>query len=245
MADRGALDGRRVLVTGASSGIGEATVRACAAAGARVACLARRADRLAALAEEVGGAAVPADVSDEASARAGVDAAATALGGLDAVVNNAGAMAVATVAEGDPADWKRMLDVNVFGLLVVTQAALPHLRVAGRGDVVNMSSMSGRRVPNAAAGVYAATKHAVHAITEGLRRELHPEGIRVSVVSPGLVATDLVAASPPTAARDRLADLQADVGLAPGDVARQVVRIVSEPPHVAVHEVALLPTDQG
>lgn len=241
----GVLDGRRVLVTGASSGIGEATVRACAAAGARVAGLARRTQRLQVLADEVGAAAVTADVTDAGAARAGVDEAAAALGGLDAVVNNAGALSVSTVAEGDPADWQRMLDVNIFGLLVVTQAALPHLRSAGRGDVVNMSSMSGRRVPNAASGVYASTKHAVHAITEGLRLELHPDGIRVSVVAPGLVATDLAADAPATAARDRLADLQADIGLAPADVARQIVRILSEPPHVAVHEVALLPTDQG
>lgn len=241
----GVLDGRRVLVTGASSGIGEATVRACAAAGAHVAGLARRTERLEALGEEVGAVAVTADVTDEGSARAGVETAAARLGGLDAVVNNAGALSVSTVADADPAEWKRMLEVNVFGLLVVTQAALGHLRSAGRGDVVNMSSMSGRRVPNAAAGVYAATKHAVHAITEGLRRELHPVGIRVSVVSPGLVATDLTAEGSASPARDRLADLQADIGLAPADVARQIVRILSEPPHVAVHEVALLPTDQG
>lgn len=240
----GVLDGRRVLVTGASSGIGEATVRACAAAGARVAGLARRTERLEALAAEVGAAAVTADVADEASARAGVETAAAALGGLDAVVNNAGVLRVATLAEADPADWKRMLDVNVFGLLVVTQAALTHLRAAGRGDVVNMSSMSGRRVPNAAAGVYAGTKHAVHAISDGLRRELGADGIRVTVLAPGLVDTEFGAAGANPEAHERVKQLQADIGLAPADVARQVVHVLAEPAHVTVHEVVLLPTAQ-
>lgn len=245
MSKSGALEGRRVLVTGASSGIGAATVRACAQAGARVACLARRTDLLATLADEVGGAAVTADVSDEASARAGVESAAAQLGGLDAVVNNAGVMLLGTVAGGRPADWKRMLDVNVFGLLVVTHAAVAHLRKAGRGDVVNVSSMSGRRVPNAAAGVYAATKHAVHAITEGLRRELHPEGIRATMVSPGIVKTDIGAGGADTEALARINRLQDELGLAPADVARQITWILAAPPHVAVHEVALLPTGQG
>lgn len=245
MEGSGSLDGRRVLVTGASSGIGEATARACAAAGAQVACLARRTERLEALADEVAGVAVTADVADEASARAGVEAAATALGGLDAVVNNAGVMLLGTVADGRPADWRRMLDVNVFGLLVTTQAAVVHLRAAGGGDIINMSSMSGRRVPNAAAGVYAATKHAVHALTDGLRRELQTEGIRVAMISPGLVDTDLAADVADHAARERIGRLQAEVGLATADVARQVVRVLAEPSHVTVHEVALLPTAQA
>lgn len=241
----GALAGRRVLVTGASSGIGEATARACAAAGAQVACLARRAERLTQLAREIAGVAVPADVADEQSARAGVDRAADALGGLDAVVNNAGAMTLDTVSDGRAADWRQMLDVNIFGLLVVTQAALPYLRAADRGDVVNMSSMSGRRVPNAAAAVYAGTKHAVHAISDGLRRELHPEGIRVTIVSPGLVDTPLGEGSSDSAAHGRVKELQAEVGLAPSDVGRQVAHILAEPPGVVLHEIALLPTAQS
>jgi clavulanate-9-aldehyde reducatase len=243
--EQGALAGRRVLVTGASSGIGEATARACAGAGAQVACLARRIERLTRLAQDIGGVAVAADVADEESARAGVDEAADALGGLDAVVNNAGAMTLDTVSEGRPADWRRMLDVNVLGLLVVTQAALAHLRAAGGGDVVNMSSLSGRRVPNAAAAVYAGTKHAVHAISDGLRRELHPEGIRVTIVSPGLVDTELGEGSSDSAAHARVKSLQADIGLSPSDVGRQVLRILAEPPHVVLHEIALLPTAQG
>lgn len=233
-----------MLVTGASSGIGAATARACAAAGAHVACLARRAERIRALARDVDGVAVPADVADEDSARAGVQRAADALGGLDAVVNNAGVMLLGRVADTPPEHWRRMLDVNVFGLLVVTQAALPHLRAAERGDVVNVSSMSGRRVANAAAGVYAGTKHAVHALSEGLRRELHPDGIRVSMVSPGFVDTELGAETADGAVRERTERMQDTIGLSPDDVARQVVRILGEPPHVALHEVAVLPTAQ-
>lgn len=241
----GGLDGRRVLVTGASSGIGEATARACAAAGARVACLARRTERLEALARDIGGAPVTADVADEPSAREGVEEAAERLGGLDAVVNNAGAMALTPLADGRPQEWKMMLDVNVFGLLVVTQAVLPHLRAAGGGDIVNLSSMSGRRVPNAAAGVYAATKHAVHALSDALRRELHGDGIRVTVIAPGLVDTDLGALAGGSAAHARVKQLQADIGITPADVGRQVVHCLAEPPHVTVHEIALLPTAQG
>lgn len=241
----GELGGRRVLVTGASSGIGEATARACARAGAVVACLARRTERIEALAEEIGGMAVTADVADEGRARAGVEEAAERLGGLDAVVNNAGVMRLGGVAEGRAEDWRVMLDVNVFGLLVVTQAALAHLRAAGGGDVVNMSSMSGRRVPNAAAGVYAATKHAVHALSEGLRRELHPQGIRVTVVAPGIVQTAIAEGGTDEAARSRIEQLQAELGLTPADVARQVVHILAQPPHVTLYEVALLPTDQS
>lgn len=244
MTAPGPLDGRRVLVTGGSSGIGKATVRECARAGARVACLARRTERVAALAREVDGTAVTADVADETSARRGVEAAAAALGGLDAVVSNAGVMLLGTVADGRPADWRRMFDVNVLGLLVVVSAAVPHLRAAGRGDILNVSSRSGRRVPNAAAGVYAGTKHAVHAITEGLRRELHAEGIRVTLVSPGFVDTELGAASPDTAARDRVTDLQDEIGLSPTDVARQIVWMLSQPSHVTVQELAVLPTAQ-
>lgn len=240
----GALDGRRVLVTGASSGIGEASARACADAGAAVACLARRTERVQALAEELGGAAVTADVADEDQARAGVDEAADRLGGLDAVINNAGVMRLGGVTDGHAVDWRAMLEVNVLGLLVVTQAAVAHLRAAGGGDVVNMSSMSGRRVPNAAAGVYAATKHAVHAASEGLRRELHPHGIRVTIVSPGIVDTDIAEGGSDEQARRRIEELQDELGLAPSDVARQVVRILGEPPQVALHEIALLPTAQ-
>lgn len=243
------LDGRRILVTGASSGIGAAIARACAAEGAAVACVARRKDRIEDLATRIGGIAVPADLTDDDHARAAVARAAEELGGLDGVVNNAGVMLLAPVATGDPADWRRMFDLNVLALLVVTQAALPHLRAAidqggGHGDIVNISSMAGRRVAGASGGVYAGTKFAVHAISEGLRQEVHRDGVRVVVISPGFVETELGAGISHTPTRERVARMQREIGLEPGAVARQVVRALSEPPNVLLTEIALLPTAQ-
>jgi NADP-dependent 3-hydroxy acid dehydrogenase YdfG len=229
------LEGRRVLVTGASSGIGRATVRACAAAGARVALLARRFDRVAALAAEVSGAPIAADLRDPIAAAAAVDEAASHLGGLDAVVNNAGVARTGSIADGDVEEWRAMLETNVLGLLAVTRAAIPHLRTAGRGDVVNVSSMSGRRVPGARSAVYSGTKHAVHAISAALRRELHPDGIRVSIVSPGFVRTDIDGAGGETIPDYALDDV---------DVARAIVHVLGAPTNVNVLEYAVLSTSQ-
>lgn len=238
------LRARRVLVTGASSGIGEAIARACAAAGARVALTARRGDRLERLAAEVDGVACPADLTNEDEARAAVETAAAHLGGLDTVVNNAGVMRPSPVSEGRVADWRAMLDLNVLALLVVTHAALPHLRTAGGGDVVTISSVSGRRVPNAAAGVYSGSKFAAHAVSEGLRQEFHAEGIRVTVVSPGLVATDLLADEDHEAAA-RLRERAEAMGLSPDDVAAQVVHALAQPPEVHLREIVMTPTAQA
>lgn len=238
------LGGRRVLVTGASSGIGEAVARACADAGARVACLARRAERVTALADELGGVAVPADVRDVPGTRRAVDEAAAALGGLDAVVNNAGVALPGPIAEADPEDWRTMLEVNVLGLLVVTQAAIGHLRAAERGDIVMVSSMSGRRVPGSNSGVYAGTKHAVHALSQALRRELSPDAIRVAVIAPGFVRTGIFADLDDPDARRRLQERLVNEGIDPQVVARQVVQILAEPPEVNVYEVAVLATAQ-
>ncbi|WP_433025489.1 SDR family oxidoreductase [Actinomycetospora sp. CA-053990] len=165
------LDGRRVVVTGASSGIGEAAARAVAAAGARVGLVARRAERLAGLAEELGDAAVVgvADVTDAPALTDAVDRLAAQLGGLDGVVAAAGTMHLGAVGETDPERWREVFDVNVHGLLATARAALPHL--TDGASWVTISSMSGRRVPSAAGGVYAASKHAAHAVDETLRRE--------------------------------------------------------------------------
>jgi NADP-dependent 3-hydroxy acid dehydrogenase YdfG len=238
------LSGRRVLVTGASSGIGAATARACAEGGARVALLARRTDRIADLAEEIGGTAITADVTDPTAVAEAVDAAADALDGLDAVVNNAGVLRTGHIADQAVEDWQAMLDTNVLGLLVVTQAAIPHLRRAGGGDMVLMSSMSGRRVPGDRSGVYAGTKHAVHAIAQSLRRELHADGVRVSLVSPGFVATDIAEAIPDAAQREALSSQVAELGIDPLHVARAVTRILSDPPEVSTLEVAIVPSAQ-
>ena len=264
------LAGRRLLVTGASAGIGAATARAAVAAGARVALLARSVAALDALAVElraVGAAGtgprlelgaprwpeetgrtraevVAADVVDPVAARSAVDRAAAALGGLDGVVNAAGVARPGPVATTPPEDWQRMLDVNVRGLLHVTQAALPHLAAAGGGDVVNLSSMSGRRVGSPEMGVYAASKAAVHALSEGLRREVATEGVRVSVISPGFVRTAIFDDQDTDAARE-LRARSVEVGLDPAQVAHTIVEVLAAPPGMVHLEVAVLSIDQG
>jgi NADP-dependent 3-hydroxy acid dehydrogenase YdfG len=269
------LAGRRVLVTGASAGIGAATARAIVGAGGRVALLARSRDRLDALVrsleaeapdpgpaadrdrpfrgDEVAAAeqpsgpvavAVAADVVDPEAVRAAVDRAAEALAGLDGVVNAAGVARPGPVATTSPADWQAMLDVNVRGLLHVTQAALPHLVRAGTSDVVNVSSMSGRRVGSPAMGVYAASKAAVHALSEGLRREVAEEGVRVSIIAPGFVRTGIFAGQDTEAART-LGARGEEVGLPPEQVADRIVEVLAAPPGVVHLEVAIASIDQS
>lgn len=238
------LSHRRILVTGASSGIGEGIARACAGAGAQVAVLARREERLRALAEELGVTPVVADVTDSDALRTAVERAATALGGLDGLVNNAGVMRGDLLMASDEADWRAMFAVNDIALLVATQAAVPHLRGAGGGDVVNVSSMSGRRVPRAGEGTYCGSKFAVHAMSEGLRRELHGDGIRVTVIAPGMVATEGNAPTGGTGLLEELRDPDSDRSIRPAHVARAVVYALGEPPEVTIREIALAPTAQ-
>jgi NADP-dependent 3-hydroxy acid dehydrogenase YdfG len=235
----GDLQGRRVLVTGGSSGIGAATARALVGAGAAVALLARGRRRLEAVADDLGGVAVPADVADPAATRAAVDRAAAALGGLDALVAAAGLARPGGLATADPADWRAMVEINLLGVLHAAQAAIPHLRAAGRGDIVTVSSMSGRRLASREMGVYAATKSAVHVVSEALRRELQPDGIRVAVLAPGLVATPLLdGLDDPTA--QRLRERAPETGLDADAVAATVVHVLAAPPDVVHVEVALL-----
>ena len=239
----GSLDGRRVVVTGASSGIGAAVARAAAAEGARVGLLARRADRLRDLAAEIGGVAAAGDVTDPDAVATAVDRLAGELGGLDGLVSAAGTMHLGAVADTDPEVWRDILEVNVVGHLAAARAALAHL---GEGSsIVSLSSMSGRRVPSAAGGVYAASKHAVHAVDETLRLEAGPRGVRVTTVAPGFVATDLMAADLIDGQgedRDDVASFRArmqDEGLRPADVAAAVVHVLGLPASVCVVEYAL------
>src|SRR5215218_6705497 len=168
----GPLDGRVAVVTGASSGIGEATVRALSHAGAGVALGARRADRLQALAESLDGPSFvqAVDVSDEEQARRFVQSAHEALGGVHILVNNAGVMLLGPVADADTDEWRRMISVNLLGLLYCTHSALPLMEASGGGDIVNVSSVAGRRA-DAGAAVYNMTKFGVHAFSEALRQE--------------------------------------------------------------------------
>ncbi len=241
----GQLDGRRVLVTGASSGIGEATARACREAGATVVGIARRRDRLDALFASHGVIPVAGDVTDPGQTPDLVARAAAAMGGVDVLVNSAGIARPGLIAEADPADWKAMFDVNVLGLLAITQQCIPHLIASDGGpSIVNISSMSGRRVPTAAGGTYAATKFAVHAISESLRQELQHLGIRVTTVSPGFVATEIFDSLPDTDLADRYRELTARFGLSPDDVAAAIVHALGAPDGVTTVEVALVSTMQ-
>jgi NADP-dependent 3-hydroxy acid dehydrogenase YdfG len=238
------LEGRRVLVTGASSGIGRATCLLLREQGALVAGLARRRSPLEELAASAGVVPTPADVTDPAATRAAVESAVASLGGLDGVVNAAGLVRPGPIAEADPADWRRMYEVNVLGLLHVTQAAVPALRAAGRGDVVNLSSMSGRRLHSPELGVYAASKASVHAVSEALRRELRGDRVRVSVLAPGLVDTPIFDGLEDETAT-RLRSQAPTAGLSASDVAAAIADVLAAPEHLVHVEVAMLSLDQG
>src|SRR5215210_735083 len=189
----GELDGKVAAITGASSGIGEATAVALAGAGAAVAIGARREDRLEALSARISDAggralALAVDVGEEASARSFVSDAHSQLGGLDILVNNAGVMLLGPVEGADTSQWRTMVNVNLLGLLYCTQAALPLMREAGSGHIVNLSSVAGRSA-NAGSAVYNLTKFGVGAFSDALRQEVSQLGIRTTIIEPGFVDT--------------------------------------------------------
>jgi len=243
------LSGKAVAITGASSGIGEATALTLAKAGASVALGARRKDRideLAARIEDEGGTAVAleVDVSDEAAARGFVEAAHERFGRLDTLVNNAGVMLLGPVEQADSEDWRTMVNVNLLGLMYCTHAALPIMLGQESGDIVNISSVAGRfaRAGNA---VYAATKFGVGAFSEGLRNEITERGVRVTLIEPGFVDTELQGHNTGEvletleAMREHLRD-----PLRAQDIANGILYAVSQPPHVSINEVLIRPTRQ-
>jgi NADP-dependent 3-hydroxy acid dehydrogenase YdfG len=252
MAQR--LDGTVALVTGASSGIGEATARALAGEGASVALVARRAGRLSALADELAGAgatalAIDADITDQAQAAAAVQRTVDGLGRLDVVVNNAGAMLNGPIVGAPLEEWDRMVAINVNGLLYVSHAALPHLLRAAEteprrcADLVNISSIAGR-FANRGAGVYNATKFGVHAFSESLRQEVTQRHVRVAVVGPGVTTTELFGHQRPET-QARYAKMLAGVEpLDAGDIAEAITYVVTRHRRVAVNEMIVRPTEQ-
>jgi NADP-dependent 3-hydroxy acid dehydrogenase YdfG len=243
------LTGKVALVTGASSGIGEATAIALAEAGAAVAIGARRRDRLDALAEKLrdGGARVlqvDLDVTDERACTAAVARTREELGGLDVLVNNAGVMLLGTIVGADTEDWRRMLQTNVLGLMYMTHAAIGGMVEQGSGDVVNVSSVAGR-VARKGSGVYNASKWAVNAFSESLRQEVTGRGVRIGLVEPGAVATELTDhITQPEAKRASQEMARQMTPLQSEDIARAVLYLVTQPPHVAVNEVLVRPTAQ-
>jgi NADP-dependent 3-hydroxy acid dehydrogenase YdfG len=244
----GPLEGRVAAVTGASSGIGEATARALSSAGASVALGARRADRLEAIAESIEGPVLvrDVDVSDEEHARDFIQAAHDELGGLHILVNNAGVMLLGPVMDADTDDWRQMISVNLLGLLYCTHAALPLIAGSGGGDIVNLSSTAGRRA-DAGAAVYNMTKFGVHAFSEALRQEALHQGIRVTTVAPGFVETELQGHNANPVVRRSLEAARERIGqvLHADDIAEAIVHAVTRPPHVCVNEVLVRPTGQA
>jgi NADP-dependent 3-hydroxy acid dehydrogenase YdfG len=248
------LDDTVSLVTGASSGIGEATARELAAQGSAVALVARRKDRLAALAAAVEGQggralAIEADITDQEQAVAAVKRTVDELGRLDTVVNNAGVMLLGPVVDAPTDEWDRMVALNLQGLLYVSHAAIPHLLDAAAGgprrvaDLVNVSSVAGR-VTRVGSAVYNLTKHGVGAFSDSLRQELSGRHVRVSLVEPGATSTELATHLRPEILeqlRARLGDVER---LEAADIADAIAYIVTRPRHVAVNEMLVRPTEQ-
>jgi NADP-dependent 3-hydroxy acid dehydrogenase YdfG len=242
------------LVTGASSGIGEATAKRLAAEGAAVAVAARRRDRLERLVEEIDDAggravAIECDVTDRAQAERLVERAVEELGRLDTVVNNAGVMLLGVAEDASVEEWDRMVDLNVKGLLYVAKAALPHLlRCAEEAprmvaDLVNISSVAGRRARSTAA-VYNLTKFGVGAFSEALRQEVTERHVRVSLVEPGAVATELASHNRPEVQAQMNARFGNIETLESEDIADAIAYIVTRPRHVAINEILVRPTEQ-
>ena len=235
---------RSALVTGASSGIGAATARMLAGAGFHVFCAARRTDRVEALAAEIGGTAVTCDVT---SAQSVAELAAVVGPRLDVLVNNAGgAFGAAPVAEADPDDWRRMYDVNVIGLMLVTRALLPALVATGDGVILNVGSTAGRIAYEGGAG-YTAAKHGTQVVTETLRLELYDQPVRVCEIAPGMVRTDEFALVRFGGDRDKADAVYAGVPdpLTAEDVADAITWMVTRPAHVNIDSLVIKPRAQA
>ncbi len=244
----GKLEGKVAVVTGASSGIGEATVRALVGEGASVVAGARRKERLEELVEEAtrdGGRVVAAecDVTDEQQAHALVNRATEEFGRIDILVNNAGVMLLSKVEKGLSDEWRRMFDVNVLGLLYATDAAVEAMKRQGSGHIVNISSVAGRKT-RPTVGVYSGTKFAVNAISEALRQELLEDGIRITVVEPGAVATELTDHITDEEVREGLKQRNIEP-LQSEDIANAIAYAVVQPQRVSVNEILIRPTQQA
>ena len=238
------IENKVVVITGASSGLGEATARLLGQGGAKLMLGARRIDRLNALAAELGqpDAAMATDVTDAGQVKALVDRAVALYGRVDVIVNNAGLMPHSPLARLKIDDWNRMIDVNLKGVLYGIAAVLPHMQAQKSGHIINVSSVAGHKV-NAGGAVYAATKHAVRALSEGLRQEVKPFNIRTTIISPGAVATELAdhVTDPEALVRVRAAYEDA---ISADSFARTVAFAMSQPEDVDINEILFRPTKQ-
>ncbi len=247
------LEGTVALVTGASSGIGEATALVLAEEGARVALVARRRDKLEALAERLGGSAgalvIEADITDLGQARQAVATTVAELGRLDLLVNNAGVMLLGPIVGAPIEEWQRMIELNLLGLLYCTHAALPHLLEAAEGDprgvadIVNVSSVAGR-VARLNSGVYNATKHGVGAFSESLRQEVTTRHVRVTLIEPGATATELAFHNRPEILEGMAQTFGGIEIMQAEDIAESIRYAVTQHRRVAVNEVLVRPTEQ-
>jgi NADP-dependent 3-hydroxy acid dehydrogenase YdfG len=248
------LEGRVAVVTGASSGIGEATAELLAARGAKVGLIARRQDRLEALASRIARAggialAAPVDTTDQTSVDASAALFAEKLGVVDLVFNNAGVMLPGPIEERKLADWQRMIDLNITGLMRVIYAFVPSLLKAAaagnRSDLINTSSIAGQYLYPTFA-VYAATKAYVSHLSRHLRLELGPKNVRVSMLEPGIVATELQSHVTDQGARDWLAGAKKTIDwLQPADIAEVVAFTAALPAHANLQQITVMPTRQG
>ncbi|HEX9334947.1 MAG TPA: SDR family oxidoreductase [Pseudonocardiaceae bacterium] len=243
------LQDKVALVTGASSGIGAATAEALAQAGASVVLAARRTDRLAELAARLTdkGAkvlSVALDVADEQSCQESVAATVREFGGLDILINNAGVMLLGQINGADTTDWTRMININLLGSMFMVHSALPHL-LARKGAVVQVSSVAGR-VARAGSGGYNASKWGIGAFTEALRQEVTTQGVRVMVIEPGVVDTELREhITDPRAAAALAERIKNNHNLQSEDIANAVLYALEQPQHVAINEILVRPTEQG
>ena len=237
-----------MVITGASSGLSEAAARLLSAQGASVVLGARRADRIQSLANELSAkgdkaVAKTTDVTDRAQVKALVDAAVQAYGRVDVMINNAGLMPQSLIERLKIDEWDRMIDVNIKGTLYGIAAALPYMKQQKAGHIVNVSSVAGHKVGPGSA-VYAATKYAVRALSEGLRQEVKPYNIRTTVISPGAVATELPDSATDPDAAARLKKFYSEYAIPANSFARAVAYAIAEPDDVDINEILFRPTRQ-
>jgi NADP-dependent 3-hydroxy acid dehydrogenase YdfG len=242
------IEGKVVVITGASSGLGEATARMLSAQRAIVVLGARRVDRLNSLANELTGhggkaLALATDVTNPDQVRALVDTAVQKFGRIDVIINNAGLMPHSLLERLKIDDWNRMIDVNIKGVLYGIAAALPHMKQQKSGHIINVSSVAGHKVRPGSV-VYAATKHAVRVISEGLRQEVKPYNIRTTVISPGAVATELPSSITEPDVAENIQKFYEEFAIPAESFARAVVYAMSQPDEVDINEILFRPTRQ-